>query len=173
MRAGFARLCDSQILDVKVVEAGVRTFGGRSASYSRALETCGTNAAAANDVTAYVVATDPAYALYADNPDAKVRTVLTSLATDSKLPTQLAPLPYYIEGNIVSRSHHADGYHVELQPFVRSDSATDGVVLKPTGRLTGFVIPDSLVTDNGVTLIGAVELSTDGWHVTNVLIEGG
>src|SRR5207253_8710117 len=100
-------------------------------------------------------------------------TVLTELVADSKLPRQLAPLPYYVEGSIESRSHRADGYHVQLQPFVRSVSATDGVVLRPTGHLTGFVIPDSIVSDNGVTLLGAVELSTDGWHVTHVLIEGG
>lgn len=173
IRVGFAPLCASQPPDINVVEAGLRTFGGRSASYSRSRDTCGSNVTAVNDITAYVVATDPAYALYADNPDETVRTVLADLVADSKLPRQRAPLPYYVEGSIVSRSHRADGYHVQLQPFVRSNSVTDGVVLRPTGHLTGFVIPDSVVTDNGVTLIGAVELSTDGWHVTHVLIEGG
>lgn len=172
IRSGFAPLCASQPVEVNVVEAGVRTFGGRSADYVESLDTCGSNAGAVNDVTSYLVATDPAYALYTDNTDAKVRGVLTELAADSKLPAQLAPLPYYIQGNIESRSHRADGYHVELQPVIHSDSA-DGVELRPTGHPTGFVIPDSLVTDNGVTLIGSVELSTDGWHVTHVVIEGG
>ena len=61
---------------------------------------------------------------------------------------------------------------MQLQPGIPTDTA-NGVEVTHIGHLTGFVIPDSLVTDNGGTLIGQVELFTDGWHVTHVTIDGG
>ena len=172
IEAGFEPSCDSQPEEFDVVESGVRTFGGRSAIYAESMDTCGSNPGAVNDVTEYIVATSPAYALYSHNTDAKVRTVLAELVANSKLPAQLAPLPYYIQGDIEWRSHHADGYHVRLQPVIPTYTA-DGVELTPIGHLIGLVIADSLVTDNGVTLIGQVELFTDGWQVTHVTIDGG
>lgn len=172
IQAGFAPSCDSQPEEYNVVGTGVRSFGGRSANYAESMDTCGSNPGAVNDVTEYVVATNPAYALYTDNTDATARAVLAELIVNSKLPAQVAPLPYYIQGDVKWRSHHADGYHVRLQPVTPTDTA-DGVELTPIGHLTGFVIPDRLVDDDGGTLIGQVELSTDGWHVTHVTIDGG
>ena len=172
IEAGFEPSCDSQPEEFDVVESGVRTFGGRSAIYAESMDTCGSNPGAVNDVTEYIVATSPAYALYSHNTDAKVRTVLAELVANSKLPAQLAPLPYYIQGDIEWRSHHADGYHVRLQPVIPTYTA-DGVELTPIGHLIGLVIADSLVTDNAAALIGQVEVFTDGSHVTRVTIDGG
>ncbi len=88
------------------------------------MDTCGSNPGVVNDVTEYVVATNPAYALYTVNTDAKARTVLAELIVNSKLPAQVAPLPYYIQGDIEWRNHHADGYHVRLQPVIPTDTLT-------------------------------------------------
>jgi hypothetical protein len=150
-----------------LLDYAVRDFGGRAAQYRQWSDVCGTSAV---QVTQYLVLTDPAYILYSNHADPTVRAVMTHLAATATLPAQVAPLSYDIMGNVESLSHHADGYHVRLAPWTRQHDGQ--FVPVPGGTTSSYIIPNSLVP-SALTVIGLIELTTNGRQVTALTIVGG
>jgi hypothetical protein len=151
---------------------GYRTFGGRAADYRRWHYAC--RSGRSYDFAQYVVATKPAYVLFANRATPRMRAMMGMLAANSLLPPRRAPLPYEVLGSIESRSHQRDGYHVTVRPCVRRPNLpTTQFVAVPGGPADTYVIPDRMVPDQGVTLGGVIELDTDGWNVTYLGITGG
>jgi hypothetical protein len=65
----------------------------------------------------------------------------------------------------------ADGWRVVLAPANRQP---DGQFVAIAGRTpVTYVIPDALVPDNGMTLVGPVEVTTNGGQVTFLTVVGG
>lgn len=151
---------------------GYRTFGGRDADYRRWHYAC-RNGRTYN-FAQYVVATKPAYVLFSNQATKHIRAVMSTVVANSLLPTRRAPLRYEVLGSIESRSHQRDGYHVTVRPCVRRPNlpATQFVTV-PGGTADTYVIPDRMVPDQGVTLVGVIELDTDGSKVTYLGITGG
>jgi hypothetical protein len=95
---------------------------------------------------------------------------ISTASTDSttKLPK---PRGHTLLGLVVSHTKLADGYRVVLAPAIRQ---ADGQFVAIPGRATvGYLIPTSLVPDEGITLVGPIELTIDGQQVTGLTIAGG
>lgn len=88
-------------------------------------------------------------------------------ATEKREP----PAGHMVLGLVVGRTKLGNSYRVVLAPARRR---SDGrfVVIAGLSRQT-YLIPASLVPDSGVTLTGAIELTTRGHEVVFVTIVGG
>ncbi|MCW2753343.1 MAG: hypothetical protein JWQ32_754 [Marmoricola sp.] len=81
------------------------------------------------------------------------------------------PPGHTVLGLVLSRRRLAQGYRVTMAPATRD---ADGQYIAIPGRrpLT-YLIPSRLVLDGGVTLVGAIEVTSRGKQVTALIIEGG
>lgn len=162
-------VCDELSARRTLNEFAIRPFGGRAADYLQSHIRCANGAA--YDITQYLIVTKPGFILYSDHASPAVRAVMATLAHDSTLPTQTAALRYTIMGDVENRTHSSAGYRVTLRPWTR---LSDGqFVAIPGGTANSYVIPDSLVPDQGITLTGLIELTTNGDRVTALTIIGG
>lgn len=83
----------------------------------------------------------------------------------------LAPPSHTTLGLVVSHAKVAEGYRVVLAPATRQP---DGQFVPIPGRATvTYLIPDALVPDGGMTLIGPIEVTVRGPQVTALTIVGG
>lgn len=145
---------------------GFRTFGGRLADYRAWQDRCDGHSLT---VSQYAVDTAPGFILFAAG--SLESTLVTQVVPTVQLPPQTAPLRLETLGNVDARSHQSDGWHVTVRPYTRQ---LDGqFVPVPGGTATTYVIPDRFVPDNGISLVGTIDVRTDGHQVTALSIVGG
>lgn len=96
---------------------------------------------------------------------------LVHLSRRLSAPTRTAPRGQKLLGFVLSRTKVAHGYRVTLAPARRR---ADGQFVAIRGRApVTYLIPNSLVLDGGVTLVGAIEITLNEDRVTALVIVGG
>jgi hypothetical protein len=146
-------------------QTGDRTFGGRIADWRLFDRSCPDGATFESEQ--YVVATNPAYGIFAQRSDPTIHAAMSEIAQYSTLPGQRDPLRLADRGIVRSLTSAPGGVRVTIDRVVLAVNryGARNVLVNNNPTTYTYLVPTAMFTTANVSVGQRVRLETDGVHV--------